>query len=73
MPVLPFISDSKEEIEDIVKATNNYEGDYVLYFGRIIDIKGLREVVEVAKRIDKKVIICGQGDHTPYMFSKNIE
>jgi len=33
MPVLPFISDSKEEIEDIVKATNNYEGDYVLYFG----------------------------------------
>ena len=33
MPVLPFISDSKDEIEKMVKAANNYGGDYVLYSG----------------------------------------
>jgi DNA repair photolyase len=33
MPVLPYISDSKDEIEDMVKMAINYGGDYVLYSG----------------------------------------
>ncbi len=33
MPVLPYISDSRDEIEDMVKMTIDYGGDYVLYSG----------------------------------------
>lgn len=48
--------------------------DYVLYFGRLTDLKGLSIVVEVAKRRpDIKFVICGQGDPTPYLQSPNIE
>jgi glycosyltransferase involved in cell wall biosynthesis len=48
--------------------------DYVLYFGRLTDLKGLAIVVEVAKRRpDIKFVICGQGDPTPYLTSPNIE
>jgi glycosyltransferase involved in cell wall biosynthesis len=53
---------------------NLVPGDYVLYFGRIIPSKGLQEVVEIAKRIKRKVIICGQGDPKPYLSqTTNIE
>lgn len=54
-------------------------GTYILYFGRITQCKGLDTVLEIAKRLDslpdhvpKKIIICGQGDPTPYLY-KNIE
>ena len=33
MPILPFLSDSKKEIEAIVKAANKYGAHYVLYGG----------------------------------------
>lgn len=33
MPVLPFISDTKDEIEAIIKAANSYGGEYILYSG----------------------------------------
>ena len=46
---------------------------YVLYFGRICDIKGLPVVVEAAKRLpDTEFVICGQGDPTPYLVAPNI-
>lgn len=48
-------------------------GRYLLYFGRIADMKGLQIVVEIARaRPDLRVILCGQGDATPYLVSKNI-
>lgn len=47
---------------------------YVLFFGRLTDLKGLQIFVEIAKRkLDTKFIICGQGDPTPYLVSPNIE
>jgi glycosyltransferase involved in cell wall biosynthesis len=47
---------------------------YVLYFGRLTDLKGLAIVVEMAKRRpNSRFIICGQGDPAPYLTSKNIE
>lgn len=50
------------------------KGKYLLYFGRIIDIKGLQIVVEIAKhRPDLDVIICGQGNVTPYLIAPNIK
>lgn len=51
------------------------EQNLVLYYGRICDAKGLREVVEVAKRrLDLKFVLCGQGDPSPYTSeSANIE
>jgi glycosyltransferase involved in cell wall biosynthesis len=46
---------------------------YLLFFGRIGDTKGLPTVVEVAKRFpDREVVICGQGDPTPYLTEPNI-
>jgi glycosyltransferase involved in cell wall biosynthesis len=48
--------------------------EYVAYFGRISDIKGLSIVYEVAKhRPDLEFIICGQGDPTPYTTLPNIK
>lgn len=47
---------------------------HLVYFGRLTDIKGLRIVWEIAKhRPDLKVIICGQGDPSPYLTLPNIE
>jgi len=48
--------------------------DYLLYFGRLTEIKGLPIVWEIAKhKPNLKVIICGQGDPTPYLTLPNIE
>jgi glycosyltransferase involved in cell wall biosynthesis len=50
------------------------KGKYLLYFGRICDIKGLQIVLEIAKhRPDLDVILCGQGDATPYLIFPNIK
>ena len=42
------------------------EGKYLLYFGRVIECKGLYSVMEIAKHTDMKVIMCGSG--TPEQF-----
>lgn len=48
--------------------------NYILYFGRIIPDKGLPTVCEIANRINIPVIICGQGDPTPWLAkSSNIK
>lgn len=48
--------------------------NYLLYFGRIMENKGLNIVWEIAKhRPDLKVIICGQGNPQPYLNLPNIE
>lgn len=53
---------------------NAIQGNYVAYFGRIADIKGVHIVREVAKaRPDLQFKICGQGDPTPYLTEPNIE
>ena len=45
----------------------------LVYFGRLTDIKGLQIVWEIAKhRPDLPVVICGQGDPTPYLTLPNI-
>ena len=46
---------------------------YVLFFGRITDIKGLPTVVEIARRRpNTQFIICGQGDPSQYLVEPNI-
>lgn len=48
--------------------------NYVAYFGRLADIKGVNIVREIAKaRPDLHFKICGQGDPTPYLTEPNIE
>ena len=45
---------------------------YLAYFGRIVPIKGVNVVAAIAKaRPDLDVILCGQGDPTPWL-SKDI-
>lgn len=47
--------------------------DYILFFGRIGETKGLSTVVELATRMpNRRFIICGQGDPTPYLTVPNI-
>lgn len=48
-------------------------GKYYAFLGRISSCKGLDTIKEIAKYIgDKKIILCGQGDPTPWMHP-NIE
>jgi glycosyltransferase involved in cell wall biosynthesis len=48
-------------------------GDYVLFFGRIGETKGLSTLVELARhRPNVQFIICGQGDPSPYLVLPNI-
>ena len=43
-------------------------GEYVLYFGRIGEFKGMEVIKEIAlRRPDLKFVICGQGDATPWL------
>ena len=42
-------------------------GEYLLYFGRIVECKGLYTVKEIAKHVDMPVIMCGAGDPTPFL------
>jgi len=52
---------------------NTTPDEYLLYFGRLNDLKGLPTVVEIARKLPhKKILICGQGDPTPYLTEKNI-
>lgn len=44
--------------------------NYILYFGRITPEKGIDTVFEIAKHTKRKIVLCGQGDPTPW-FSKN--
>lgn len=39
--------------------------DYFLYVGRLIDRKGYNIAMDVAKVLDKKLIVCGQGNPPP--------
>lgn len=45
----------------------------LVYFGRLGEIKGLNIVYEIAKhRPDLPIVICGQGDPSPYLTLPNI-
>ena len=37
------------------------EGEYMLFLGRLVDVKGVRQAIEVAKRVKRKLIIAGKG------------
>lgn len=41
-------------------------GSYIAFLGRINSCKGLDTILEIAKYIDKKIVLCGQGDPTPW-------
>lgn len=48
---------------DINEWEPKYEhGEYLLYFGRVVECKGLQVVKEIAKRVDMPVIMCGSGN-----------
>lgn len=47
-------------------------GSYIAFLGRINSCKGLDTILEIAKYVDKKIVLCGQGDPTPWQHP-NIE
>ena len=58
-----------------LRRTAPRQGEFVLYFGRLTPIKGLWEIVEIAKRLpDLRFVLCGQGDPAPFLAAApNIE
>src|SRR5579875_584987 len=51
---------------------NVNHGDYILYFGRLILDKGLITIIQIADKVDKKVIACGEGDYNVFNNTKVI-
>ena len=48
-------------------------GTYFAFLGRIIACKGISTLFEIAKHMppdSPKIIMCGQGDHTPWLHPK---
>lgn len=43
--------------------------DYILFFGRITELKGINVVCEIARNTKRSVIIVGAGDPEPYLQS----
>lgn len=41
-------------------------GSYLGFMGRITECKGLQTIYEIAKYANKKIVLCGQGDPTPW-------
>lgn len=41
------------------------DGGYLLFVGRLIERKGIEIAVEVARRLDKTILLAGQGDYRP--------
>jgi glycosyltransferase involved in cell wall biosynthesis len=41
-------------------------GSYYAFLGRICPAKGLDTIKELAHYVDKKIVLCGQGDYTPW-------
>ena len=51
-----------------------YKKNTIGYFGRVVPLKGLGIIVEIAKRFPHiEFHICGQGDPTPYLKDPNIK
>jgi glycosyltransferase involved in cell wall biosynthesis len=51
----------------------SYEpGKYIAFLGRICKSKGMDTIYEIAKHVDTKIVLCGQGDPTPWRH-ENIE
>ena len=47
---------------DLDDWTPSYDqGKYLLYFGRVIECKGLQTVKEIARHVDMPVVMCGSG------------
>lgn len=52
---------------DIDDWVPRYEpGAYIAFLGRITTCKGLNTIKEVASYTNKKIVLCGQGDPTPW-------
>jgi glycosyltransferase involved in cell wall biosynthesis len=49
------------DLEDFPYDPHAIKGDYYLYLGRLIGRKGINVAVETCKRLNKKLIIAGQG------------
>ena len=47
-------------------------GSYIAFLGRITSCKGLDTILEIAKYTNKKIVLHGQGDPTPWLHP-NIE
>ena len=41
-------------------------GSYIAFMGRISECKGLHTIHEIAKYANKKIVLCGQGDPSPW-------
>lgn len=60
--------------EWLMRSTDPAAGEFVLYFGRICDAKGVDRVIDIARaRPELRFVLCGQGDPGPYLGLPNVE
>ncbi len=59
-PDLPYAATIYNGIDTELFAYNDQAEDYLMYAGRIVHEKGLREAVKVALKADRRLIITGQ-------------
>ena len=53
---------------DITEWEPKYDaGEYLLYFGRIVECKGLYTIKEIAKHTKSQIVLCGSGDPSPWL------
>ena len=43
------------------------DGKYLLFFGRVNECKGLYTIKEIARHINMRVVVCGEGDPSPFL------
>jgi len=56
MPVMPFVGDDKEHLEDVVRATRDHGGSFVLGGGLTMDGVQAERTLEAARRLDPALV-----------------
>lgn len=67
-PDLPYIGTVYNGIDTNLFAYSEKSEDYLLFVGRIVQDKGVREAVQVAVRTKKQLLIIGQLPPTSYSY-----
>jgi glycosyltransferase involved in cell wall biosynthesis len=55
------------DVDQFTLIDRSGKADHFLFMGRLIEDKGVRLAIDVAKRLGRKIIIIGQGDPRPFL------
>lgn len=67
-PDLPYLDTVYNGVDTDLFSFNEHAEDYLLFVGRIVPEKGVREAIKVALKTNKRLIIIGQLPPTSYAY-----